>query len=323
MKFDKFQKRILLSENDSGLPLPELNTIHVEGKSYFIQPIKDGQKITKGGNSTVFRLVDPENREIDKAIKFSNIYKPIRSSPDKVKQRYGRFITEIQALFEIRDNYDNPNVVKIVDDGLWESNDGKVFPYYIMEKANCDLTSYILENNDKVDVSERISLCMDLFNGIQALHKLDYYHRDIKPDNILVFYTSEDNEKFTWKIGDLGLVAHRERDCDEINEKIGPIGWLSPEAMNKYLTESSNLGLDCKIDECSDVFQLGKLFWFIFNCNVPIGQIALMDFRFEAPEKSFIFDLIFKMLHYSKTRRLQINEIEEYLYLMGKEFQLI
>lgn len=34
---------------------------------------------------------------------------------------------------------------------------------------------------------------------------IGYYHRDLKPDNILMF---DD----TWKIGDLGLIAFRDKD---------------------------------------------------------------------------------------------------------------
>ena len=43
--------------------------------------------------------------------------------------------------------------------------------------------------------------------------------------------------KSQWKIGDLGLVTRRDLDYDRQNEFIGPKGWLSPEAMNKYLAE--------------------------------------------------------------------------------------
>jgi serine/threonine protein kinase len=71
---------------------------------------------------------------------------------------------------------------------------------------------------------------------------LGYYHRDLKPDNILI----SDN---TWKIGDLGLVSRRnnEFNLDKVAALIGPRGWYSPEALNKYLTEDKNLefSYDC------------------------------------------------------------------------------
>jgi hypothetical protein len=115
-------------------------------------------------------------------------------------------------------------------------------------------------------------------------------------------------------------VAHRDKDYDDVGEKIGPIGWLSPEAMNKFLTEAANLGLDCVINEESDIFQLGKLFWFIFEYNVPIGQLQLDDFTSSVPHKDFIFKLIKGMLEYPKNRRTQKPGIEENLELLAMEF---
>lgn len=322
MEFDKRLRRIVLSESN-GVPDPELNEIIIDDKVYLLDYIKEGYKVTKGGNSTVFRLVDPTKEETDKAIKFSNISKPNRRSHEFQKKRFGRFMTEIEALTQIKDSYTNPNVVTIINDGVWSNDYGDEFPYYVMEIADDDLTNYILSHNSDLDAAERIKLCIDIFHGISTLHDLNYYHRDIKPDNVLVFYDSSSSEKFTWKVSDLGLIAHRDKDNDDLSEKIGPIGWLSPEAMNKYLTESFNIGNDCRIDNQSDIFQLGKLFWFIFNCNVPIGQITLEDFKFQIDYQKFIFELIFKMLYHSKQRRISMNELKEDLYLIGKEFYVI
>src|SRR5690606_23742422 len=103
---------------------------------------------------------------------------------------------------------------------------------------------------DKNDISEqqRLLLCVQILNGIKELHSKDIYHRDIKPDNILFVNK-------TWKIGDLGLVNYRNSDFEikELGERIGPIGWLSPEAANKYLNEGKGKHnkhrFDCNIDE--------------------------------------------------------------------------
>ena len=96
-----------------------------------------------------------------------------------------------------------------------------------MDYASGDLKNY-LENND-IPFGNRIDLCLQIANGLKELKDIGYYHRDLKPDNILMF---DD----TWKIGDLGLIAFRDKDniYDKKNDFIGPKGWLSPEAMNKY-----------------------------------------------------------------------------------------
>lgn len=59
------------------------------------------------------------------------------------------------------------------------------FPFYIMDYATCDLKKY-LENN-QISYAERIHLCLQIAEGLKELNDLGCYHRDLKPDNILMF----------------------------------------------------------------------------------------------------------------------------------------
>ena len=63
---------------------------------------------------------------------------------------------------------------------------------------------------------------------------------------------------------------------------------------------------DCVLDEKSDIFQLGKLFWFIFQGNIPDGQLIRNDFKIDDDQ---VFGVILNMLSHSKTRPT-IEEIE-------------
>ena len=144
-------------------------------------------------------------------------------------------------------------------------------------------------------------------SGVNQLHNIGIYHRDIKHDNILLV-----NNQF--KIGDLGLVQFQDRDSDidVDNEKIGPIGWLSPEATNKMLTKNKRVGnvYDCAIDGKSDIFQLGKLFWYIFQANLPLGQLQQADHNFNDND---IFNVISLMLQHQKQRRPDVATINTLL----------
>jgi len=77
---------------------------------------------------------------------------------------------------------------------------------------------------------------------------------------------------------------------------------------NKFLVEwTPNLNRhDCFIDSQSDVFQLGKLGWYIFNGNLPVGQILPDDF---IPKDENLFKIIFNSLQYSKRRRIKIEAL--------------
>jgi serine/threonine protein kinase len=277
------------------------NTIRYDNIDYLITDLSELKKGSKGGNSNVFKLLNPQTED-EFVIKFSkyNINKP--NNPLNIISRITRFAREVEAL-KLASNLEFNNIIQYYFDDYKDIGAGR-FHYYVMEKADYDLTQYL----DKNDISDqqRLFLCTDILNGIKQLHNKDIYHRDIKPDNIL--YVNK-----TWKIGDLGLVENRNSEfkIKEVGEKIGPIGWLSPEATNKYLNEGEGKlnkhGFDCKIDEYSDVFQLGKLFWYIFQGNIPIGQIEREDFKIADDE---IYDIIFEMLKHSK-HRPTLDEIED------------
>jgi len=277
------------------------NTVRCDNVDYLITPLSESKKGSKGGNSNVFKLSNPQTED-EFVIKFSkyNINKP--NNPINIISRITRFAMEVEAL-KLASNLEFNNIIQYYFDDYRDIGASR-FHYYVMEKADYDLTQYL----DKEDVSDqqRLLLCTDILNGIKQLHTNEIYHRDIKPDNILFV-------KKTWKIGDLGLIANRnsEFEIKEVGEKIGPIGWLSPEATNKYLNEGDGKlnkhGFDCQIDEYSDVFQLGKLFWYIFQGNIPLGQIDRADFKLADSE---IFEIIFEMLKHSKNRPT-IQEIED------------
>jgi serine/threonine protein kinase len=177
-----------------------------------------------------------------------------------------------------------------------------------MEYAEFDLKNYIESSYSILTLDEKLSLCISLCEGLKELYSLGYYHRDIKPDNIFMI----DNE---WKIGDLGLLAERNKhnEIDKVAEPIGPKGWMSPESMNKFLCEGKafTFNHNCIIDHQSDIFQLGKVFWYIFQQNAPIGSIKERDFLIK---NSSIYAVLKTMLSHSKQRRYK--NIDEAIKLL-------
>jgi serine/threonine protein kinase len=277
-----------------------LNTVRYDNVDYVLSPLSEAHDRSKGGNSNVFKLTDPQSEDV-LIIKFSKYDINNPTYPVNNIKRITRFGREIEALNIARDN-SFQNVIQYYFDDYKEIGKRK-FHFYVMEKADYDLTNYLDTNN--ISEQQRFLLCIQILNGIKELHSKNIYHRDIKPDNILFVNK-------VWKIGDLGLVENRNSDFEikEVGERIGPIGWLSPEATNKYLNEGegklNKFAFDCTIDEHSDIFQLGKLFWYIFQGNIPIGQIKKSDFKLKDKE---IFDILHTMLNHSKTRPT-LDEVE-------------
>lgn len=300
----------------------ENNYININHIDYFVDWLNPLHPGNKGGHSYVFRLFESQDfisRDESiptKVIKISNAYDFYNTNTNSIikSERNKRFYREIEALEECNKKQ-KMNIISVDFSGHIEPAHAKredkisqIFPFYMMDYAiDGDLKNFI-ENNPDLNISDKLNICYQLACGLKELNDLGYYHRDLKPDNIFIF-----NER-QWKIGDLGLIAYREEDWDTKNELIGPKGWLSPEAMNKYLSEGVQGKYDCKIDHQSDIFQLGKVFWYVLQGNAPIGCISRKDF-IEGNEKLYV--LIRTMLNYSKKKRIKnISTVVEELKRM-------
>lgn len=297
---------------DDEITKNNLSINNVDYYCYYLDPYIRGNK---GANSYVYALYPSqdfttiEECSPQKVIKVSRISDKVINNEIKHSQSNVRFYREVTALESCKTHH-LKNIIEIDFVGHIEISgertnkvgklvkNTKYFPFYMMDYAKSDLKQF-LEVNQDTDLYDRLEICLQLTDGLCALNNLGYYHRDIKPDNILLFPNNQ------WKIGDLGLVAYRNEDWDRKNELIGPKGWLSPEAMNKYLSKEDGNMFDCQIDNQSDIFQLGKVFWYVIQGNAPIGCIARSDFKEQNEE---LYVLIRTMLNHSKRKRIKTME---------------
>lgn len=280
------------------------NYLRLDDVDYFVSYLNSEFKSNKGGNSFVFALYVAQTYDEDaipeRVIKISKYPEPYNNDKIRPKNINKRFRQEIGALYDCKQrnvgnviniSFDGNLVCRTCEDGNYEVS----FPFYVMEYAEYDLKSFLEEENEMYDEASRVELCLQIAQGIKELNDLGYYHRDIKPDNIFMI-------NGTWKVGDLGLIQMRNKpSLDKEGELLGPRGWLSPEAMNKYLSEKvEGKNFDCNIDHQSDLFQLAKVFWYILQGNAPIGCVKESDFLLR---NSSLYSLIKQMLNHSKKRR--------------------
>ena len=281
---------------------PQNNVVNIDKEDYIFKKLSP--EGNKGGNSIILKIyrgvsIDTEDDyyslEDQKPDSILKILKyPFTKGRGKnlFKDSHLRILNEIKAL-RICNRKNSLSVIHITHSGECIINK-KNYLYYTMEVADCDLKEYIESNHQNLTFEKKLKLCIEILDGIKEIDESELYHRDIKPDNIFIV----DGK---WKIGDLGLVAGRNLDynIDEVSKFIGPRGWISPEVMNKHLTEGKRFKskFDCEIDCQSDIFQLGKLFWYVFQHNAPIGTVKLSDF-----DKEFVgvFPILKTMLNHNK-----------------------
>lgn len=305
--------------NKQNLSVSEIRTenyLRLDDVEYFVSYLSSDYKSNKGGNSFVYALYEAQTYDEDaipaKVIKISKFHESYKNGKIRTKDKNKRFRQEVAALYDCKRKHVG-NVIDIESDGnlicrTRKDGDYEVsFPFYVMEYAEFDLKGFLEEENDAYDEASRVELCLQIAQGIKELNDLGYYHRDIKPDNIFMI-------NGTWKVGDLGLIQMRNKpSLDREGELVGPRGWLSPEAMNKYLSENvEGRNFDCNIDHQSDLFQLAKVFWYILQGNAPIGCVKVSDFLLH---NSSLYSLIKQMLNHSKKRRpasvdIVINDLQ-------------
>lgn len=277
--------------------------VELDYVTYELLPLNPlDEKIGRGINSSVFfakRADDDDNECL--VIKICNFSDETES--EKNLKRIKRFEREIEALKKVRSMSAQNRVVELITDGKIEFNN-RHYRCYIMEKGDYTLNGF-LENEQDLGLQQKLLLCLELLHSFKQLHEVGIYHRDIKPENIL-------SCNGIWKVADLGLIAYRNEDfsIDEYNEKIGPWPWMSPEAANKKLALQHCItpyNIDCCIDNKSDVFQLGKIFWFILQGEIPNGILTNRDLHIT--NDAVYGNLLKPALCFNKSDRPTISEL--------------
>ncbi|GKV89261.1 hypothetical protein PEC301619_12430 [Pectobacterium carotovorum subsp. carotovorum] len=248
-----------------------------------------GELINSGGNAVVHECID----------RLSGSKYAIKFQVELRGNRPLRFTQEIKLL----QSFDDPHIIGYVDHGQVKgsrsekqkkrlSSQTKVIevniPFVILELASSSLSEFIRERS-RIPSAEYLGQFIGLTKALVKINE-KALHRDIKPENILVMGN-------TWVISDFGLcdVLDSDADLSGEGEKIGPIFWMSPEALNKQL------GCDDEICEASDIYQLASVFWYSACGRHPSGVIENSDWT--GPEE--VFPILFQALAHSRSRRYQ------------------
>lgn len=288
------------------------NFMNIEGYDFQLRYLDpDDKRKSRSPNASLFSLFDPEDNKVTQVIKFCSVYTPCKIP--HLCLRLDRFDREIQALRRVQQEGNSHHVIEILADGHQKIS-GKTFRYYTMEIAHEDLATFL--RTREIERQQKFLLCAEIIECISALHDLGIYHRDIKPGNFL--FTDSGN----WKIADLGLIDSREEDLaavddGDLRERIGPRGFMSPEALNRWL----GLGWPVPaIDNKSDVFQLARVMGLILQDKAFCGQLEPTDFL-PVDERETLFELLSGAFQYDRDRRFDIGQFREcFLNRFGKKY---
>lgn len=274
-------KTCLFNENCQEQWLNKFNKLVNNDKIYlldFNEDEIDSCLLGQGGSGFVLKY-KLENTKL--AIKFSLNEK---NRNDEVKK-----IFDIQNLFQpsATPNY---RITQYIEQGNTSINikgDNFDLYYIVMDLADGTINDLMCAYQEERDMPKLIGQIKHLTETIYVLHRSSFAHRDIKPENILLK-------------GDLPVLADFGMSgCTKVKtiRRKGPKYWPNPEflqACDKKLQD---------LDEQSDIFNLGCLFFYIFTGKYPIGLIDI-EKELESIDKE-LKKILLHMLHYSKDERLK------------------
>lgn len=181
------------------------------------QRYRTAELIGTGGAASVYRAVD-ENLGRDVAIK---IFNPALSEDDDYRRQH----TETMLLATLN----HPGLVTLHDAGLHDDGSGKTTGYLVMEIVDGPDLRRLLKSGP-LESDAVAQLGADLADALAYIHSQGVIHRDVKPANILMHHSGEQDTRLYPKLTDFGIARMVEATmATAMGATIGTANYLSPE----------------------------------------------------------------------------------------------
>ncbi|MCM1330187.1 MAG: Stk1 family PASTA domain-containing Ser/Thr kinase [Ruminococcus sp.] len=173
-----------------------------------------------------------------------------------------RFRNESKAIAVLS----HPNIVKIFDVGFTDK-----IQFIVMEYIDGITLKEFMEQQGMLKWKDSIHFIIQILRALQHAHDRGIVHRDIKPQNIMLFPDG------TIKVMDFGIARFAREEGKTISDKaIGSVHYISPEQASGDIT-----------DEKSDIYSVGVMMYEMLTGEKPFDgdnpvSVALMHMQNDA-----------------------------------------
>ena len=187
------------------------------------------ERIGRGGMGMIFKAHDPV---LDRAVAL----KVISTEIEVTDELRARFFREAQACARLS----HPNIVTVYDMG---EDDGRFF--IVMEFLEGEELRRIIAQKKPLTLEDKLTVMLQVCDGLHYAHQKGVVHRDIKPGNIFLLRNGQA------KILDFGIaqIATTEAGLTRTGLIMGTLRYISPEQVRG------------RADHRSDIFSVGAVFY--------------------------------------------------------------
>ena len=207
----------------------------------------------EGGMGTVYLAKDSKIGK-GKEVAIKVLLKPIED--ESAKDQIKRFLREANKLAKIN----HPNVVKIADVDKTNFAEANNFHFFVMEYLHgAKLVELMNRGNNFLSQARKLNVISQICDGLKAAHEQDILHRDLTPNNIMIFSNENKDHVTIFDFGIAKSVSDEETVMTEAGTFIGTLPYMSPEQFREE-----------KIDFYSDIYSLGIIIYKMLSDQHPL-----------------------------------------------------
>ena len=273
-----------------------------------------GEALGAGGFGITYKCLDTQFGAICAVKEYYPMSLAMRSSGsdtvlvssdnlERYNKHLKRFVDESNLLKTLR----HPNIITTYD-SFFANNTA----YYVMEYCDgVNLRAYSSNFKKRISYDEGLNIYWQIMNGLEYVHNMGIFHRDIAPDNV---YVTKGNNV---KILDFGSAR---REMQQQSREFSVILKVGYAPLEQY-------GGRGRQGAFTDIYALGATFYHLFTGTIPVesteraAQDSLIPFSRLRPDlpASFKFCIERSMALRSADRPQTIGDLKKILAIQNPD----